>query len=88
MIPNDNLSLSLSVDPILINSIIVLLRRIHKAVHTDKWEKVLQRFAHSYCHQDGWELERFGFKKAKLEVKIRVLKVSPINKFRIRILFL
>lgn len=51
------------------------MRKINKGVKFDKWERGLQRFAHSYSHQDGWELERFGFKKAKLEVKIRVLKV-------------
>lgn len=64
-----------TVSPILGQTVSQLLRRINKSVKTDRWERGLQRFAHSYSHQDGWELERFGFKKAKLECKIRVLKV-------------
>lgn len=64
-----------SVNPNLAQSFSQLMRKINKGVKFDKWERGLQRFAHSYSHQDGWELERFGFKKAKLEVKIRVLKV-------------
>nr|XP_027214065.1 LOW QUALITY PROTEIN: remodeling and spacing factor 1-like [Penaeus vannamei] len=63
-----------NVSPILGQTVSQLLRRINKSVKTDRWERGLQRFAHSYSHQDGWELERFGFKKAKLECKIRVLK--------------
>ncbi|KAK8741318.1 hypothetical protein OTU49_002613, partial [Cherax quadricarinatus] len=63
-----------NVSPLVSQSVSQLLRRINKSVKLDRWEKGLQRFAHSYSHQDGWELERFGFKKAKLEVKIRVLK--------------
>ncbi|KAG7164131.1 Remodeling and spacing factor 1-like, partial [Homarus americanus] len=63
-----------NVSPLVSQSVSQLLRRINKSVKLDRWERGLQRFAHSYSHQDGWELERFGFKKAKLEVKIRVLK--------------
>ena len=67
-----------TVSPIVSQCVSQLLRRINKSVKLDRWERGLQRFAHSYSHQDGWELERFGFKKAKLEVKIRVLKVRWI----------
>nr|XP_045592211.1 uncharacterized protein LOC123754093 [Procambarus clarkii] len=63
-----------NVNPLVSQCVSQLLRRINKSVKLDRWERGLQRFAHSYSHQDGWELERFGFKKAKLEVKIRVLK--------------
>ncbi|XP_071537316.1 uncharacterized protein [Panulirus ornatus] len=63
-----------NVSPLVSQCVSQLLRRINKSVKLDRWERGLQRFAHTYSHQDGWELERFGFKKAKLEVKIRVLK--------------
>ncbi|KAB7501807.1 Remodeling and spacing factor 1 [Armadillidium nasatum] len=63
-----------NVNPNLAQLVAQLLRKINKSVKYDKWERGLQRFAHTYSHQDGWELERFGFKKAKLEVKIRVFK--------------
>ncbi|CAL4064997.1 unnamed protein product, partial [Meganyctiphanes norvegica] len=58
----------------LIQTVLQLLRRLNKSVQLDKWERGLQRYAHTYSVQDGWELERFGFKQSKLEVKIRVVK--------------
>merc|ERR1711915_103331 len=58
----------------LIQTVVQLLRRLNKSVQLDKWERALQKYAHTYSNQDGWELERFGFKQAKLEVKIRVVK--------------
>merc|ERR1711915_990248 len=58
----------------LIQTVVQLLRRLNKSVQLDKWERALQKYAHTYSNQDGWELERFGFKQAKLEVKVRVVK--------------
>lgn len=53
---------------------IKLLRKLKKSVHVDKWEKHVAKFAHTYSNNDGWELERFGYKKSKLSVKLRLLK--------------
>lgn len=53
-----------------------LLRRVKRSVKNDKWEKALVNVSHNFSSQDAWEIERFGFKKAKLSSKVRVLKVN------------
>ena len=51
-----------------------LLRKLKKSVSLDKWERFVTKFAHTYSSSDGWELERFGYKRAKLNLKLRLLK--------------
>lgn len=50
------------------------MRRLKKSVSLDKWERSLTKFAHTYSPNDGWELERFGYKKSKLAIKLKLLK--------------
>lgn len=69
----NNLSISVAED--LRNLIVKLLRKTRKTVHNEKWEHALSKFCYSYSSQDAWEIERFGFKKANLAVKLRVIKV-------------
>ncbi len=51
-----------------------LLRKLKKSVSTDKWERALTKFAHTYSPQDGWELERFGYRNSRPALKVRLIK--------------
>jgi hypothetical protein len=69
------LSCSISVAYPLIELHVKLMRKLKKTVNFNRWEKSAINFAHSYSQQDGWELERFGYKKMGIDVKLRLLKV-------------
>ncbi|KOB75714.1 putative hepatitis B virus X associated protein, hbxa [Operophtera brumata] len=56
-----------------------LLRRALKSAHSDRWEKCMIKFCHQQGHhQEAWEIERFSYKKASTQVKLKVLK-SAVN---------
>lgn len=57
------------------NLLVKLLRKSRKSVQPDKLDAALVKFCYTYSLQDGWEIERFGYQKASLAVKLRVIKV-------------
>ncbi|VEN41718.1 unnamed protein product [Callosobruchus maculatus] len=62
------------VPPPLADLLIKLMRKVRKTVKPEKWEKSLVSLCHNFSSKDAWEIERFGFKKAKLSSKVRALK--------------
>lgn len=74
-IPIFFIKIKFSVPQGLLDLILKLLRRIKKTVKHDKWEKSLVGVIHTISSIDAWEVERFGYKKAKLTSKVFVLKV-------------
>ena len=58
----------------LITFMVRMLRKLKKSVSMEKWEKALVKFAFTCSSEDGWELDRFGYKQAKLALKIRLIK--------------
>lgn len=52
------------------------MRKVKKSVTAERWERGVVKICHTYSNQDAWEIERFGYKKSRLSVKLRLLKVS------------
>ncbi|VVD05531.1 unnamed protein product [Leptidea sinapis] len=60
-----------------------LLRRALKSAQSNRWEKCLIKFCHQQTfHQEAWEIERFSYKKASTQVKLKVLKFTCHPKFK------
>ncbi|KAH7642840.1 hypothetical protein HUG17_9531 [Dermatophagoides farinae] len=60
------------VRPDLIDLHIKLLRKRRKYINKEKWEKALMRFCAEYSNIDAWELEHFGYRNAKLSLRLRI----------------
>uniref|UniRef100_A0A1B0CA83 Putative heterochromatin organization involved in chromatin silencing n=1 Tax=Lutzomyia longipalpis TaxID=7200 RepID=A0A1B0CA83_LUTLO len=62
------------VGPELMDLHIKLMRKTKYTVRPDRWERSLVKFTHSFSNVDAWELEKFGYKKLRLPVRLRILK--------------
>ncbi|RWS07504.1 remodeling and spacing factor 1-like isoform X2 [Dinothrombium tinctorium] len=53
---------------------IKLLRKRRKYINKEKWEKALVKFIAEYSDVEAWELERYGYKRVKLSIRLEALK--------------
>ncbi|RWS22478.1 remodeling and spacing factor 1-like isoform X2, partial [Leptotrombidium deliense] len=58
----------------LIDLHIRLLRKRRKYINKEKWEKALVKFIAEYSNVEAWELERYGYKRVKLGIRLNALK--------------
>ncbi|XP_075974178.1 uncharacterized protein LOC142975301 isoform X2 [Anticarsia gemmatalis] len=59
-----------------------LLRRAQKSVPSNRWERCMIKFCHQQGHhQEAWEIERFSYKKASTQIKLKVLKLLLEHQF-------
>ena len=69
----------MTVNEELIDLHIKLLRKRRKYINKDKWERALVKFCAEYSNVDAWELERYGYKNSKVNIKLELLKVRGMS---------
>ncbi|XP_059488331.1 remodeling and spacing factor 1-like isoform X2 [Neocloeon triangulifer] len=75
------------VDPQLIDLHVKLLRKARKSFTTEKWEKALIKFCHTFCQEDATQIESLGYIKLPLLTKIRLLKALLEAQFDLNVKF-
>lgn len=75
-----------SVPQPLVDLHVKLLRKARKSVSIERWERAVIKFCHMHAgaefQEDGWEIERLGYKNLRLDGKLRVLKVTLLFLFK------
>ncbi|XP_055385665.1 uncharacterized protein LOC129614806 [Condylostylus longicornis] len=60
---------------------IKLLRKQRKTVHETAWESALCKFCWGFSPHDAWEIEKFGYKKANIKVRLKILRELVESQF-------
>ncbi|XP_059091563.1 remodeling and spacing factor 1-like [Tigriopus californicus] len=66
---------------------IKLLRKINKSVTPAKWERSLVKFVYLVSTDDGWDLEKFGYRLVPSTMKLRILKSLLESQFDFNVKF-